>query len=138
MAAESKGNVWENSTLCVFAGLARDSQCLARDLSVLVTSVGVHDDFDSPSFHSDLDALTGILASGAAAQAIRDALTDDDRAVLRDMKPVYTLLAHRFFLDFQSDDDAARSALASARVLLDQCRAIVSRLFAALGSVDNV
>lgn len=137
MTAGKESGVWERDTLCAFGGLVRDAQCLARDLSVLVTSIGIHDDFDAPSFHSDVDALTGTLALGSEALAIRDVMTDDDRRSLRGMKPVYTMLAHRFFLDFQSDGEDARAALGMAGDVLGQCRGVMSRLFAALGESNG-
>jgi len=119
-----------------FAWAVHDLQRLAHSVSLLVTSLVPNEDFDAPTFYTDIDTLTDPRLGSPAGRKVAEALNEDDRRVLRGLKSCREDLAYRFFLDYRVDDatvpEGARARINEVRGQIRDGQAILERILASL------
>ncbi len=125
-----------DSLMTEFAWAVHDMQRLARSVSLLVTSLVSNEDFTGPTFYTDIDTLTDPRLGSPTGRKVAEALSDEDRRVLRGLKACREELAYSFFLDFRVEDGAvprgAAARVAEVRRHIRDGQSILERLLASL------
>lgn len=130
-----------NTVLLNFALRVRDAQQVARRLGYV--AAGVEENIeDVTDFHAAVETLLGAAPVSDTAIRLLRVMTDDDRAVLRDMRRARNELVYDFFIDHPieradatPDNEALRradQALSAIGVTLEQARSLTGRLEIAL------
>lgn len=115
-----------------------DFQRLANTVSLLVAALDTFDDLEAPNFYTDIDTLVNLRSTAPVAQRLIEALSDEDRTVLRKLKKTRDDLIYRFFLDNKISVDATAvpssmlAKLDTAQRDVDAGHAVLERLYKAL------
>lgn len=96
--SQGQGEGALNDVLVAFARCVWDVQELGRRLGYL--AAGVEEVIeDVRDFHAAVDSLISAPPGLGAARRLREAMTDDDRRLLREVRAARDALMHDFFID---------------------------------------